>query len=559
MRRNKTDPATGRRDGAPRRPEGRDLLTSTGQVSILTSRDRRPPADSTPRHARTVRCTGVEVDGCVVRAVQSEGRRVISYRTFNADTPGGALAAWRKTARGGGRVTVVWSGDGVLYRRLRIDKHAEGDTLAPMIAHAAATELGATWEKYVTAGMKVPTVATDDDDDAGDLTAVASLAVPTVSEIWNALSGLEGAQVVPAPLLWQDDGLHLHIGWSCVTLSHVIDGYPVSFRYLEPGGLEVMGGELSSLTDPPSTVFDAVNELALTKVMPIGRAGEIVSGYLDALIFSLLQTVSSWRQSQNDLPKSVMVSGPGARLPGDQFEHSIANQVGVEVRSDQPPIGGDCSTIPLSDEAASLVALTASWSDQFPPWAVLEDRAGQIARLEAAKRAKRRHRKMAAGAAVAAMVVAATAPIVAADLHLSSERRKLTTAQATYSRYAPYISAADRLREGDGLRAKILSGEADWAAVVETILGSGPPGASPQSVDISTTSSTVTISVSATVPAGGYPQVAAWVAALQADRLEVAVSSVSSSVGSNPSTQLSMTVTGPLGAFRKLTGGGVNG
>jgi len=518
-------------------------------VTLTLRRQKRPAPVGDVDDVGFGRVWGVEVDGGVVRAVEVDRRRAVSFSTFEAGTASEALAKWRKASKVRGRVAVVWSGPGLTYRRLALGRRPSDDTVAAVVEHVASQEMGTTFERHVTAGVCLLP------DGDSEVYGVVSVEVDLLAEVWKPLADLDDVSVSAAPLMWLPDGLHLSVGWSAATLSFVESGYPLHFRYLEPGGLEVLAAEIPSVSG-----FCGLRDVALERVLPAGPAGAAVAGYIERLVVSLRQTVASWRNQGVDVGDTVRISGPGERLAREELERAVGSQSGLLVRSDELPAVGNRSAIPVADEPACLIALTAALSPAPPEVGVLRDRSAEIRRRERSRvRRKRRTVLMAAGAAVA-VVAAAVIPIVLADRTLSAAQRRAAAEQATYARVAPYVLAQERYVSGRALHAGVVSSEANLSAAVAAIAATAPSGTTFQTFSIAEGSaetrsspSQVQMTVTAKAPGTNFGPISTWIADLRSLGLEASPTSFEAPAhGSGVS--VAMTVTASLANVRRLAG-----
>ena len=513
----------------------------------LAGRDR----PSSPRPA-TGPVHAVEVDGPIARAVTLDGRVVTAYRSFVADSPAAALAAWRKATRVGGRVIVTWAGPGIQYRRLGVDRRATGDTLRPLITRAAASELGVSGERDVVAGVRLL-------DDAGSSTdapfAVAAFDAATASDLWEHLSDLDDVAVVPHPLVWSEDGLHLSIRWSATTLAAVEGGYPTQYRYLECGGLAALGrrlaGAVAELRDS-TDFYGAVRTVATSKALPLGAAGEIVSSWIDELAFSLRQTTNAWAKSGFEIPDALAISGIGARLAQDELERAIGTQSGLVARSDDIATVIDRSRIPVEEDGAAIVALSAAVCPPPEPETGVTNQRAELARLEKARKAKKvRKAGIAAGVAIALSAVVAL-PLVLADASLSAAKAHLAAEQAAYGSYARYVTVAEQVSSLQAKVAGLDSARVPWAVVVTKLLSAAPAGTVPESVQI-TMASTASITIVATLPGPNFALASAWLNSLRALGLHATPASLSAP-NSGGRAQVTIDISAPAVELAKIAG-----
>ncbi|MDA8358530.1 MAG: hypothetical protein M0Z95_20075, partial [Actinomycetota bacterium] len=363
--------------------------------------------------------------------------------------------------------------------------------------------------------------------------------------------------VTTLPLIWAEDGLHLSIRWSAATLALVDGGYPVQFRYLDSGGLELLAQNLiDALHLAPENPAEVVSRIALSNVMPTGDAGKVVQDYIDRLAFSVRQSANAWAKGGMELPDSVHVSGMGVRLPSEEVEHAIATQAGLVARRAGIAVALDRTSIPLDEDGASHVAVMAALAGTIPTSAALLDRGLESKKRERHRATVKRRKIAALVAAVLALVALGAAPIVLADSNLSAAKVGLTTANVTYQQLAPYVAASNELSTGRAAAAAASANSVDWSVVVTKIIAASPPGATFSSIGISTLAGATTIAIDGSLPGtSSFAPVSGWVASLKAVGFVVEVSSISdasSQAGSGGGVAVSLNLTGSLAFMQSL-------
>jgi len=494
----------------------------------------------------------VEVDGDFVRWCVIDNTRVIDYGTIHGSSTTDAVAQWRNAAHPSGDISIVWSGPGAQCRRMRVDRRITGDLLAPVLANKAAGELGATLSDHLVSAVAL----TPDGVGIDEPYVVASVDAASVAAIWAPLSGMDRVSVTTLPLIWSEDGLHLSIRWSSATLALVDSGYPVQFRYLDSGGLELLAHNLIdalNLTD--ESPAEVVARVALSNIMPTGEAGKVVQDYIDRLAFSIRQSANAWAKGGMPLPDSVYISGMGVRLPTEEVEHAIAAQSGLVARREGIAVALDRTSIPLDEDGASHIVVMTALAGAIPASAALLDRG-----LEGLKRARQRaaakRRKIGAiVGAVLALVALGVAPILLADSGLSSANANLATANTTYQQLAPYVAASNELLAGQSAVTAASSGNVDWSVVVAKVIAASPPNATFSAINISGLTGTETITlVGSLAGTTSFAPVAGWISSLKALGFGVAVSSISSATSNNSSTGVSvaLNLTGSTALMQSL-------
>lgn len=493
----------------------------------------------------------VEVDGDFVRWCAIDDTRVTDYGTIHGSSTTDAVTRWRDETHPSGDISIVWTGPGVQCRRMRVDRRITGELLAPVLANKAAGELGATLSDHLVSAIPL----TPDGVGSDEPYVVASVDAASVAAIWAPLSGMDRVSVTTLPLIWSEDGLHLSIRWSSATLTLVDSGYPIQFRYLDSGGLELLAHNLvDALNLPPENLAEVVSRVALSNIMPTGEAGKVVQDYIDRLAFSVRQSANAWAKGGMSLPDSVYVSGMGVRLPSEEVEHAIAAQSGLVSRREGVAVALDRTSIPLDEDGASHIAVMTALAGTIPDSAALLDRG-----LEGLRRARRqaavKRRKIGAIVGIVLAVVAlGAAPIVLADNGLSTAKSDLAAENTTYQQLAPYVAASNELLAGRSAVTAASAGSVDWSIVVAKVIAASPPNATFSSINISGVTGTETIALVGTLSGTtSFAPVAGWISSLKALGFGVAVSSISNSTSrSSTGVSVALNLTGSTGLMQAL-------
>lgn len=499
--------------------------------------------DGAPRAGRRY---GVDIDGTTVRVVEVEGTTVLSFASYQGNTATEAFQQFLAT-RPQGLVVVVWADGEVHLRRVPLPNLPTAALRAGLLDAVEDTLPMAPGTAAVAARV---TAAKDDD---GLVASVAATDRYALADLW-AMIPVPGARVVPAPLLFVEDGLYLGLRDGGAQLLLASGGAAVATRNLSAGGLTTVRDELADGDQSPEERLTTIARGG-TRLDP--GAASAVDRYAQAISDEVRRTADFWSRQGLAVPAEIYVHGQGIALPN--LAGKLLDAAFLAKGAPTPLVVMDA--IARADVPRAYMALLAT---QYNPGVqVLADLADPLA----AERVRRRTEKARtsgrlalAGTTVAALGVALVGPVVLAKRDLSQAKSDLRNAEADLRTLGSAVKLANQVTAGRKAYRTAVTSEVDWSAYLREVLASPPADSQGRFVSITAERKGTTVTGEAKVLMTGrsFESVAAWLRALQTIgdtrawtqqvRNDTATDGAAATVSA--SATLTMTVTPPFYADR---------
>jgi hypothetical protein len=451
---------------------------------------------------RRGRSFGVDIDGNVVRVVELLDNAVVSYGTYQGHSIEDAFRKFLAT-RPTGDVTVSWMGPNMHVVRtalptvppaaLRVgilDAVDESLPLAPGSASIAAR---------LFAGA-----------DGTPQVAVTAVERDSVSSLWNVIGAAE-VGLVPAPLLFINDGLFLGVRYSDAQLVLVQNGAVLATRPLAIGGLTTMfdrlGGDPARAAERFATVARGG-----TRLDP--DAAAVVDSYSGSIGDEVRRTVDFWARQGHAVPSEVFVHGPGIVLPnlsGKLLDAALfARPVAL------PEVNVDA--IARTERPTAYMALLAAILDvDSQPVADLAD----PRYADRARKKKERVKKAAmvvTAASIAVMgILAFLLPYAWAKTRNVLSQRESTQVKKEFTSYSKELALKAEVEQGVAVYNEQTKYELAWDEIIRAVLDTIPVEDNPdfESVEIKNEANQLTLTISATRDGQNWTVMSRWLERLE--------------------------------------------
>ena len=446
---------------------------------------------------RRGRSFGVDIDGNVVRVVELLDNAVVSYGTYQGHSIEDAFRKFLAT-RPTGDVTVSWMGPNMHVVRtalptvpaaaLRVgilDAVDESLPLAPGSASIAAR---------LFAGA-----------DGTPQVAVTAVERDSVASLWSVIGAAE-VGLVPAPLLFINDGLFLGVRYSDAQLVLVQNGAVLATRPLAIGGLTTMfdrlGGDPARAAERFATVARGG-----TRLDP--DAAAVVDSYSGSIGDEVRRTVDFWARQGHTVPSEVFVHGPGIVLPnlsGKLLDAALfARPVAL------PEVNVDA--IARTERPTAYMALLAAILDvDSQPVADLADpRYADRARKKKERVKKAAMVVTAAGIGVMG-VLAFLLPYAWAKTRNVLSQREATQAKKEFTSYSKELTLKAEVEQGVAVYNSQTQYELAWDEIYRAVLQTIPEEDAPNfdSVTIKQEANLLTIGISASRTGQNWTVISRW-------------------------------------------------
>lgn len=482
--------------------------------SLLARRPSRSAGDSptadvatdhfvTEAAPRAGRRYGVDIDGSTVRVVEVEGTTVLSFASYQGNTATEAFQQFLAT-RPQGLVVVVWADGEVHLRRVPLPNLPTAALRAGLLDAVEDTLPMAPGTAAVAARV---TAAKADD---GLVASVAATDRYALADLWSMIP-VPGARVVPAPLLFVEDGLYLGLRDGGAQLLLAAGGAAVATRNLSAGGLTTVRDELADGDQSPEERLTTIARGG-TRLDP--GAASAVDRYAQAISDEVRRTADFWSRQGLAVPAEIYVHGQGIALPN--LAGKLLDAAFLAKGAPTPLVVMDA--IARADVPRAYMALLAT---QYNPGVqVLADLADPLA----AERVRRRTEKARtsgrlalAGTTVAALGVALVGPVVLARRDLSQAKSDLRSAEAELRTLGSAVKLANQVTAGRKAYRTAVTSEVDWSAYLRDVLASPPADSQGRFVSITAERKGTIVTGEAKVVMTGrsFESVAAWLRDLQ--------------------------------------------
>jgi hypothetical protein len=481
---------------------------------------------------RRGRSYGVDIDGNVVRVVELLDNAVVSYGTYQGHSVEDAFRKFLAT-KPNGDVTVAWMGPNMHVVRTPI----------PNVPPAALRVgvLDAIDESLPLApGSASIAARIFQGPDGVAQAAVTAIERESVASLWNVI-GSATVGLVPAPLLFINDGLFLGVRYSDAQLMLVANGAILASRPLAIGGLTTMFDRLGGDPTRAAERFATVARGG-TRLDP--DAAAVVDSYSGSIGDEVRRTVDFWARQGHAVPSEVYVHGPGIVLPnlsGKLLDAALfARPVAL------PEIAVDA--IARTERPTAYLALLAAILDgDAQPIADLADpRFADRARKK--KEALKRTVKLVGGVGVAVVgVLAFILPYGWAKGRNYLAQRDLATAQKEFDSYGPELALKAQTDAGVAAYNDATLNEVAWNELFTALLSTAPDEKNPKwsAIAVTREKDQLNVAVSASQDGNSLSDVASWVSAFERQGAKDPLPS-SSQVLVGPPSRISVTFRVPI-------------
>lgn len=413
---------------------------------------------------------GVDIDGSTVRVVEVDGTTVLSFATYQGNTATDAFAQFLDT-KPQGQIVVVWADGEVHLRRVPLPN-------LPTVALRAGL-LDAIEETLPMAPGTAAVAARVTASRAGDgyVASVAATDRNALGDLW-AMVNVPGARVVPAPLLFAEDGLYLGLRDGGAQLLLAAGGAAIATRNLSAGGLVTVRDELADGDQSPEERLTTIARGG-TRLDP--GAASAVDRYAQAISDEVRRTADFWSRQGLAVPAEIYVHGQGIALPN--LAGKLLDAAFLAKAAPVPTIG--LEAIARADVPRAYMALLATQFNAAVQ--VIADLPDPLA----AERVRRRTEKartsgrlVVVGAAVVALAALLAGPVVLAKRDLADARSELSDAQAELDSLRSAVQLADAVSRGRRAYRSSITDEVDWRVLVDRLLETAPKEASPEFVSM---------------------------------------------------------------------------
>ncbi len=413
---------------------------------------------------------GVDLDGSTVRVVEVDGVTVLSFATYQGNTAADAFAQFVDT-KPQGQIVVAWADGDVHLRRVPLPN-------LPTVALRAGL-LDGIEETLPMAPGTAAVAARVTASRAGDgyVASVAATDRHALAELWSMVS-VPGARVVPAPLLFAEDGLYLGLRDGGAQLLLAAGGAAIATRNLSAGGLVTVRDELADGDQSPEERLTTIARGG-TRLDP--GAASAVDRYAQAISDEVRRTADFWSRQGLAVPAEIYVHGQGIALPN--LAGKLLDAAFLAKAAPVPSIG--LEAIARVDVPRAYMALLAT---QFNAGVqVIADLPDPLA----AERVRRRTEKartsgrlVLVGAGALALAGVLAGPVVLAKRDLSHARSELSGAQTELDSLRSAVQLADAVSRGRRAYRSAVTDEVDWRVYVEKLLDSAPKESSPSFISM---------------------------------------------------------------------------
>ena len=406
---------------------------------------------------------GIDVDGNVLRVVELVDSSVVAFATFRGGTLAESFKQFAAT-KPNGPIVVSW-GEGDLHLRrvplptlppqaLRAGLLAAVEDSIPIAAGASAVA-GRVFPGRLDGRMHAAVVAAEQQ---------------RLAPLFNSLPA-DLYQVVPAPLLFVDDGLYLGLRDGSAVLVLAAGGAAIATRNLAAGGMAHIRAALDESDLPPAE-----------RVASVGRGGgrldpgaaRAVDTYTRALSDEVRRTVDYWARQGLTVPAEIFVHGEGvglSNLAGRLLDMAF-------IVRPAPLAVVELEAIAKVDQPRAFAALLAATFDTARQPAAVLANPFAAERVRRRKETRRTVRRVALGVAVVAVCATAfTLPVMKARHSLAAANADRQTVTAELARLQPALALASKVKNGEKALQSATNNEVAWDAVLDRLNQTVPEGA----------------------------------------------------------------------------------
>lgn len=462
-----------------------------------------PPAALVEGAALVGRRYGVDIDGTTVRVVEVIEQTVASFATYQGNSTAESFQQFLET-KPQGPVTVVWSDADFHLRRIPLPNLPSAALRAGMLDAVEDSLPMAPGSAMVAARVVASRL------DGSFHATVAAADRTEVGSMWQMVS-MPGVHLVPAPLLFSDDGLYLGLRDGGAQLLLAVGGAAVAARTLSAGGLSAVR---DALTDGEQSAEERLTTISRggTRLDPTAAAA--VDRYSQAISDEVRRTADFWSRQGLAVPAEIFVHGQGIALPN--LAGKLLDAAFLAKAAPMPAVSLDA--VARADLPRAYLSLLAA---QFNP--SVQILAGLPDPL-AAERVRRRSERgrsgrtiVLAGLAAAALIAALVAPVVLAKRDLSHARSAQDKVDAELAGLRKVIKLNDQVRSGQRAFAAAVADDVKWDVLFAQTIESAPKDVPIRfsSVQVDRKNKNVNMTFTATIDSPTLDPVSAWLATLQ--------------------------------------------
>jgi hypothetical protein len=487
----KTDDFLGRLD-----PSARPPVVATAGPSAPP----RPP----DAHAMIGRRFGVDIDGTTVRVVEVVDDAVASFASYHGHSAHDAFQQFLET-RPQGAITVVWSEADFHLRRMPLPNLPTAALRAGLL-DAIEDTLPMAPGSSIVAARVVPSRA-----DGSYQATVAAADRLAVGELWHLVQ-VPSARLVPAPLLFTEDGLYLGLRDGGAQLLLAVGGAAIAARSLAAGGLATVRDALSDGEQSPEERLVTISRGG-TRLDP--GAAAAVDKYSQAISDEVRRTADFWARQGMSVPSEIFVHGQGIALPN--LAGKLLDSAFLAKAAPMPRTSLDA--IARADLPRAYLALLAT---QFNPAVqVLADYPDPHAADRVRRRFERTRigRKMVlVGVGALALLGALIAPVVLAKREVSNAEDAQAAVEQELAGLHSVVSLDRSVLAGQRTFKQDALGDVKWGQFLDELRASAPADAAPvfESLSAERKGKAVSATFSVTLQGCDPAAVATWLRSLTA-------------------------------------------
>lgn len=415
---------------------------------------------------RTGRCFGAELDGTTLRVMEVVDDVVVSFTVFRSETVGRTVRQFLAT-NPRGPITVAWHHPATRTELLEfadVPVNARGAALADALDEVGLLRPDSVWSFRIT------------DERDGTVRGVSAVVdVHPLREAWDAFESTDAA-LVPASLLYSQNGLFLGLRNDSVDLALIADGKPMAVRYLSCGGLNSV---YERLGPDPARAFERVAAVVRGAAQNDLEAVGIVHAYVVELGVQITRTTDFWTRQGLTIPSDIHAHGPGFLLP------NLAGTLMDAALFLKPvaPSVASLDTVSRIERPVGYSALLAGLVDQDEqPLLGLRDPEIVERNRRRLQREHARKRLIVGAGTAAALVLASFGLILQADGQVSEAEDRKADLETQLASYAPALVLQTLGGVADATLAQTLQNELDLPKLMDALARTLPAGGQLQAV-----------------------------------------------------------------------------
>ncbi len=463
-------------------PADRDSIARTAPPAPPGPTTEAPPTAPPTRRSRG-RTYGAELDGTILRVVEVVDDVAVSFTVYRGDTVARAVRQFL-AAKSKGPVVVAWHSGSTQVAPLEFAQVPE-----PALLAAVMDAADAQMPNRVDSAIAARILGIRD----GRIQAIAAQAdTEALEEVWEAFRG-SPTVVVPAPLVFTNDGLFLGIRNESVDLTLVERNAVVAHRHLSCGGLAAVYRELGPELD---RAFERLSNVVRGAGQQDLEAVQILQRYVVELGAQITRTTDFWTRQTLTIPSDIAAHGPGFLLPN--LAGTLMDAALFLKPVELPNI---VDAIARVERPVSFVALMAGLADldEQPCLELPDPHLAEAARRQRTRDRSRKRVVVGAGSALG-LALAGFGVLQLAGRQVTAAEERLETAKAELASFRPAQVMQDRARIGTTAFQSALEGDVAWSSLIDNALTALPAGSRPEQLLLERNEDRVNLSVVVDVP-----------------------------------------------------------